>query len=295
MGVGGHEGHADEGLVARHRRGDDGGDEDAVLEQLVGDGEGLGVVADEEGDDGGLGVAHLEAEVLEGLVGIALVVPEGHVALRLAAHDAQGFEHRRRAGRRDRGGEDIGAHRVLHPVDGLLVGGDESAHRGEALAEGAHDELHLVEAPEVVARAAALAAEDAQAVGLVDHQRGLVAVAYFHHLVHMRHIALHREHTVGHNQFRRLQRRLLEHTLQVVHVVVAVFLRVGVGDELALHDRGVDTLVVEEVVATADHIGYHAAVGQEARREEHHIVLAQELRQLVLQLHMDVQRAVEER
>ena len=73
-----------------------------------------------------------------------------------------------------------------------------------------------------------------------------------------------------------------------------IFLRRSKGDELALHDAGMHALVVEEVVATAHHIGYHAAVGQKTCREEHHAILAQELGQLVLELYVNVERAVEE-
>ena len=295
MGVGGHEGEADERLVARHGGRDDGGHEDAVDQQVVGDGEGLHVVADEERDDGRLGVAYLEAQVLEGLEGVALIVPQGGVALGFAAHDVQGLEHRGGAGGSDAGGEDVGTHAVFHPIDSVLVGSDEAAHRGEALAEGAHDELHIVELAEVVAGAATFTAEDAEAVGLVDHQRGAVFVADVHHLVHVGHVALHRENAVGDHQLGGLDGHLGEHALKVGHVVVAVFLRAGKGDELALHDAGVHALVIEEVIATADHVGNDAAVGQETSREEHHAVLAEELGQLVLQLYVDVEGAVEER
>ena len=103
----------------------------------------------------------------------------------------QGFEYRGGAGGGDGGGEDIGAHRVFHPVDGVLVGSNEATHRCQALAEGAHDEVHLRQHVEVVAGAAAFTSEDTEAVGFVDHQRGTVAVANLYHLVHMRHIALH--------------------------------------------------------------------------------------------------------
>ena len=53
-------------------------------------------------------------------------------------------------------------------------------------------------------------------------------------------------------------------------------------------------LIVEEIVATRYHIGYDAAVGQKTCREKHHTVLAKELGQLVLQLYVYVESAVEE-
>ena len=52
LGVGGHEAEADKGVAGSHGGGDDGVDEDAFLKQFGGDGEGLHVVADEQGNDG---------------------------------------------------------------------------------------------------------------------------------------------------------------------------------------------------------------------------------------------------
>ena len=74
MGVGSHQSNADEGLVAGHSGSDDGSHEDAILQQVVGDGEGLGIVADEEGDDGGGGVADFKSQILEGLEGYGIKV-----------------------------------------------------------------------------------------------------------------------------------------------------------------------------------------------------------------------------
>lgn len=295
MGMCGHESHADEGLVARHSGGDDGRDEDAVFEEVVGDGESLGIVADKEGDDGGGGVANLKTQILEGFEGVALVVPEGGIAFGFAAHDVERFEHRSSAGGSDGGGEDVGADGVFHPVDGLLVGGDETAHGGEALGEGAHDEFHILELAEMVAGAAAFTAENAETVGLVDHKGGVVFVADVDHLVDMGHVAFHGENTVGDDELGSLEGCFLQHALKVGHVVMFVFLGVGVGNEFAFHDGGMDALVVEEVVAAGDDVGDDAAVGEEAGGEEHDVVLAKEFSQFVLQLDMDVEGTVEER
>ena len=52
-GVSGHEAESDECVLRSHGRCHNGIDEDALVEEVAGDGECLEVVADEEGDDGG--------------------------------------------------------------------------------------------------------------------------------------------------------------------------------------------------------------------------------------------------
>ena len=56
-----------------------------------------------------------------------------------------------------------------------------------------------------------------------------------------------------------------------------------------------DTLVVEKIVATGDHVGDDTAISQEACREEHDAFFAEELGQFVLQLYVDIESTVEER
>ena len=51
MGMGGHEGHTDEGLVAGYSGSDDRSDKYTILQQSMGDGERLGIVANKERDD----------------------------------------------------------------------------------------------------------------------------------------------------------------------------------------------------------------------------------------------------
>ena len=55
-----------------------------------------------------------------------------------------------------------------------------------------------------------------------------------------------------------------------------------------------DTLVVEKIVATGDHVGDDTAISQEACREEHDAFFAEELGQFVLKFDVDVECTVEE-
>ena len=294
LGVGGHEGDADEGVLRLDGGSDDGSDEDARFEEEVGEEEGLVVVADEERYDGRFGVADLESEVAESLHSVVGVVPESLLALGFGAHDVERGEDGSGVGGSHGSGEDIGAHVVLHPVDCLGVGSDEAADGGERLGEGAHDDIDVGELTEVVADAATLASEDAEAVSLIDHQGGVVFVAELDHLIDLSDIALHREDAVGDDEFAVVGVVLLEETLEVFEVEMLVFVVGGEGYLLALHDGSVVTLVeIDEVVASGD-AGDGARVGEEARGEEHDGILAQELAELVLELDMDVESAVEE-
>ena len=109
-------------------------------------------------DNGGLGVAYLEAQFAETFHGMASDLPQMFATLGLATHDFEGGHHRSGSRRGDAGGEDIGADTVFHVVDGVAVGSDKTADRGQTLAKGAHHHIHIVEQAEVVARAASLAA-----------------------------------------------------------------------------------------------------------------------------------------
>ena len=62
-------------------------------------------------------------------------------------------------------------------VDDDLVAGHEAADRGERLREGPGDQVDLVGEPEVLGRAGARVAEDAERVRVVDQDAGAVLLA----------------------------------------------------------------------------------------------------------------------
>ena len=73
--MGGHEARADDRLSVADGRVNRGRGEDSLLEETLGEGEGLGLAADEDGDDRGLRTPDLESDRPEPLVHLARVTP----------------------------------------------------------------------------------------------------------------------------------------------------------------------------------------------------------------------------
>ena len=110
----------------------------------------------------------------------------------------------------------------------------------------------------MVGNATAFASENAQAVSLVDHKRSLIFVAQHLHFGQLSHIAFHTENAIGNYQLGGIQRTTLQHTLKVIHIIVAILQSVGEGKALALNDRGVVHLVKDDIVVASRNAGNNA-------------------------------------
>ena len=137
---------------------------------------------------------------------------------------------------------------VLDVVDHWLGAGDEAAQRGEGLAEGAHHQVYVVVDTQVSARPFA-AAQDADGVGVIHHQPGAVFLAQGDDLRQRGDVASHAEHAIHHDQLASIRREAGKHTVQVLHVVVAVALHRPKGQAAAIHDAGMVVLVGDHVIA----------------------------------------------
>lgn len=184
---------------------------------------------------------------------------------------------------------------MLHVVDRVLIGSDETADRGKGLGESAHDKFHVGEFGEMVTGAPSFVTKDAEAMGFINHEGCLVLVADVHELWDRSHIAFHGEYAVGDDEFGSFDGALLEDTLEVLDVVVLVFVGCGESDLFAFHDGGVVTFVVDDEIVAASDTGDYARIGLETSGEEHDAVLAHELGEFVLELDVDIEGAVEER
>ncbi len=131
VGVRCHEAETDERVVGRYSRRNDGIDEDALIQQVARDSEGLVVVTDEQGDDGRLGVADLASHVTETLQCLVSDFPEVLLTLGLGNHDVDGLHCSCCRSRRDAGGEDVAAGMMAQVVGDDLAGGDETAQRSD--------------------------------------------------------------------------------------------------------------------------------------------------------------------
>ena len=109
VGVRSHEAETDERVVGRYSRRNDGIDEDALIQQVAGDSEGLVVVSDEQGDDGRLGVADLASHVTETLQCLVSDFPEVLLTLGLTDENINSLHRRGSRCGGDAGGEDIAA------------------------------------------------------------------------------------------------------------------------------------------------------------------------------------------
>ena len=85
--------------------------------------------------------------------------------------------------------------------------GDEAAGAGERLGKAAADHVDLVVEPEVVDRAAALAAEDAEAMGVVEHREAAVLLGDLGELRQAGDVALHRVDALDDEHLRRRRDR----------------------------------------------------------------------------------------
>ncbi len=280
--MGGHEGEADEGVLRGACRRDDGVDEHALVKGTLGNDEGFLQVSHIERDNWAFRLSNLEAGFLEAAEGVVGHIPELGDALRLLLDNVQGFQGRCRCGGRVGSLEDVGAGGVAQPVDDDLIGRYETADGGQALGEGAHDEVYLAGEAEVVANAAALFAEDAQAVGFIHHDDHVVVLMLeFHNLRQLGQVSFHGEYAIHHDELDRVLGAALEAALQVLHVVVLVVQALGEGESAAVHDGGVVTVVADDEIVLREELGDDTAVHGEAGGEHQGFVLAHELGQFM--------------
>ena len=131
-------------------------------------------------------------------------------------------------------------------------------------------------------------------MGIVHHHTGAVLFCKLDNLRQLRYIAAHREDTVCNDQAAAFLGNLLQLTLQILHIRMAVAQHLTVAELTSVIDRSVILTVADHVVVGADDRGDDAKVGLEAGREGNDHFLMQEPGQLGLQLQMELQSAVQE-
>ena len=154
------------------------------------------VVADDDRHDRRLRLSRVESDGFQCVHEEARVLPQRCAALWLALHDGERGERGACGARRGGGGEDQCPRMVLDVIDHRRVCGDESADRGHRLREGAHHEVHLGLEPEVLGCPPARAAQDPDAVSVVNHHARGEFSRRGHDLGQRSNVSLHREHTV---------------------------------------------------------------------------------------------------
>ena len=293
--MGGHQGEADERIFRGACRRNHGVDEYALVKGPFGDDEGFLHVAHVQRDNRAFRVSNLEAGLFEAAEGIVGDIPQVGDALGFLLDNVQGLQGAGRCGGRIRSLENVGTGGVTQVVDNDAVCGDETTNGRQALGEGTHDKVDLLGEVEVVAHAAALLAKDTQAVGFVHHDGYVVVlVLELHNLRQFGQVSFHGEHTVHHNELHGILGAAFEAALQVFHVVVLVVEALGKGQAAAVHDGGMVAVIANDEIVLGEELGDNAAVDGEAGGEDQGLIFAHEGGEFFFQLHVNVQRAIQE-
>ena len=107
-------------------------------------------------------------------------------------------------------------------------------------------------------------AEYADAVGLVDHQCGVVFFFQAHHLFYVGHITLHREYGVAHHELDLVRVTLTKLRLKRGHIVVLVFKIIGERQAATLYDRGMILLIEYDIVLSSGQGAHHTKIHAES-------------------------------
>ncbi len=125
----------------------------------------------------------------------------------------------------------------------------KSAGAREGLRHAAADHVHLVVQPEMIDGAAALPAEDAEAMGIVEHGEAPVFLGDFGEFGQARDVAFHRVNALDHEHLGHVLTHRPEHLAQIVRAVVAEALDRGHREPDAVPEARVDVFVGEDDVA----------------------------------------------
>ena len=229
---------------------------------------------------------------LEALGGQA-VIKRGDVVPELLAQLGPGLDHPERLADRghDRGRqggrEHVGARGHAQDVEVGVVGDAIAADRAQGLGKGADDEVAVIEHAHRLAEAATMLAQRAHRVGLVDQHIGAVLLADLDELLEWRRIAQHRVDAFQHHQLvARLVADAAQPRLEAGRIVVLEAHHLGLGLLAGIVDRGVAVGVDQQEVVRPDQGGNNPQVGLVAGREDHAVLFAVELGDLLFQRHM---------
>ena len=260
--VGGAEGEAKAGGVARDGGVADGGDEVAARTELIGKSKGGLSFSAEEGLDGSAGGGVVapggRERGAEGVEVGAEFFPE-HVALP-CPRDFKGSAAGGDGGGRERGGEDETTGAVEEPVDEGARACDVTADAAEGFAEGAQDDFDAVAEASFGDEARAGGAVEGGGVGFIDEEPGAVAVFKLDEFAEGGEVAIHGEEGFGNNEC--LAGAFLgEDGFEAGEVVVGKDTEGGAAEAGGVDEAGVGEFVEDDGVAATDEGGDGAERG----------------------------------
>ena len=115
-----------------------------------------------------------------------------------------------------------------------------------------------------------------------------------HYLGQVGEVAFHREYTIHHDELHLVGLATLEHTLEVGHIVVLVVQLCGKTEATAIDDACMVAVIADDIVILAHQLWYDTAVDSKTSGEHQCVILAYKLCQLLLELYVNVQCAIQE-
>ena len=146
----------------------------------------------------------------------------------------------------------------------------------------------------MLAGAASELTEHAETVRVVDHQSRAVAILQSHELGQLAEVAFHGEHAVDDDHLADVVRRHGELALEVFHVVVLELDHLGEAETRAVDDAGVIQCIEEDHVLATEEAAQHSEVHLEAGGEGERGLALHERGETILELDVEVERAVQE-
>ena len=173
--MGCHDGEAQTALALGYGGGAYAVEVDAAVVEVFGYFYGFPGVANAYGYDVGLGLCEVESEGLKMLADGFCVVPQALAQAGIALDEVECRGGGCTCVGRHCGGVDVRCRAVAYEVDEVAAATDESAGCAEGFAARGHEDVDGVGGEAVVFEgAAAIGAEDAGCVGVIDHEDGVV-------------------------------------------------------------------------------------------------------------------------
>ena len=173
--MGCHDGEAQTALALGYGGGAYAVEVDAAVIEVFGYCYGFLGVANEYGDDVGLGLCEVEAEFSETLADGFCVVPQALTQAGIALDEVECRGGGCTGVGRHCGGVDVRCRAVANEVDEVAAATDETAGCAEGFAAGGHVNVDGIGGEAVVFEGAAtIGTKDAGCVGVIDHEDGVV-------------------------------------------------------------------------------------------------------------------------
>ena len=143
-------------------------------------------------------------------------------------------------------------------------------------------------------RTGAVLTDDAQGVGVIDHDAGVVLLAQRDDLGKLRDVAFHRIDAVDNYELVGSARYCPELLLEPLHVIVWELAHLAETQAAAIDDASVVKRIQESESSAETEAAHHSEVDLEAGAVRDGLFLAHETGELFLQLLVDVEGTVEE-